>query len=56
MDRNKDGFISVYEAIAAFEKIGGVWTANQQADYDTLDTNGDGKVSFEEFLAKFSEG
>jgi len=29
MDRNRDGFISVYEAIAAFEKTGGVWTAKQ---------------------------
>ena len=29
MDRNGDGFISVYEAIEAFEKTGGVWTAKQ---------------------------
>jgi hypothetical protein len=43
------------EAKAGFESIGGGWDAKQQADYDSCDINGDGKVSFEEFLAKNME-
>ena len=55
LDTNGDGFISVDEAKAGFESIGGVWDAKQQADFDSCDINGDGKVSFEEFLAKNME-
>ena len=55
IDTNGDGFISVDEAKAAFEKEGGSWGDKEQADYDSCDTNGDGKVSFEEFLAKCLE-
>ena len=54
VDANGDGFISVDEAKKAFEKEGGVWADQQQADYDNCDANGDGKVSFEEFLAKMT--
>ena len=56
MDTNGDGFISVDEAKAAYKNSGGVWDAKQQADYDSCDTNGVGKVDFEEFLAKSLEG
>ena len=55
IDTNGDGFISVDEAKAAFEKEGGSWGEKEQADYDSCDANGDGKVSFEEFLAKCIE-
>ena len=55
IDTNGDGFISVDEAKAAFEKEGGSWGEKEQADYNSCDANGDGKVSFEEFLAKCTE-
>ena len=56
MDTNRDGFISVDEAKSAFESSGGVWDAKKLADYNSCDTNGDGKINFEEFLAKCLEG
>ena len=56
LDTNKDGFISIDEAEAAYESSGGVWDSKQQAYFDSCDINGDGKVDFEEFLAKCLEG
>ena len=55
IDRNGDGLISLEEAIAAFEKEGVLWGEKQQSDFYACDTNDDGKVSFEEFLAKCLE-
>ena len=55
IDRNGDGLISLEEAIAVFQKEVGLWGEKQQSDFYACDTNDDGKVSFEEFLAKCLE-
>ena len=55
IDANLDGLITIDEAKEAYEKYGGVWNSARQADFESCDTNGDGKIDFEEFFAKFEE-
>ena len=52
MDTNRDGFISLDEAKAVYQSEGVVFGDKEQADYESCDTNGNGKVDFQEFLAK----